>query len=45
VACVRDLQNPPQAVIDGLRAEASRLGFDLSVLKPVAQQGCVYPPV
>lgn len=28
-----------------MRAEAARLGFDLSVLKPVAQAGCSYPAV
>lgn len=38
-------QTPDPAVIDTMRAAAAAKGFDLSVLVPVTQAGCTYPPV
>ena len=36
--------NPPEALVTQMRDVAATKGFDLSVLKPVLQNGCSYAP-
>jgi len=36
--------NPSEETVKMLEAKAKDLGLDLSVLEPVVQEGCTYPP-